>query len=41
MNPLALLALVPLSMVAALFLYERTHQQSAVRVRVDGRRVRR
>ena len=39
MNPLALLALVPLAMLAAMFLYERTHEEVAVRVRSDGRRV--
>jgi hypothetical protein len=38
MNPLAFLALVPLSMVAALYFFERTHQRIAVRVRSDGRR---
>jgi hypothetical protein len=40
MNPLALLSLIPLSMLAAMFLYERTHDEVAVRVRTDGRRVR-
>ena len=38
MNPLALLALIPISLLAAMFLYERTHQEVAVRVRSDGRR---
>lgn len=40
MNPLAWLALIPLSMLAALFIYEHTHQSVAVRVRSDGRRAR-
>jgi hypothetical protein len=40
MNPLAFLALIPLSMLAAMFLYERTHDEAPVRVRTDGRRVR-
>lgn len=40
MNPLAFLALIPLSMLAAMFLYERTHDRVAVRVRSDGRRAR-
>ncbi|MFI5345856.1 MAG: hypothetical protein ACHQ51_05735 [Elusimicrobiota bacterium] len=38
MNPLAFLALIPLSMLAAMYLYERTHQEVAMRVRSDGRR---
>jgi hypothetical protein len=40
MNPLVLLALVPLSMLAAMFAWERTHDEVAVRVRSDGRRAR-
>ena len=40
MNPLAFLALIPLSMLAAMYLYERTHSEVAVRVRTDGRRAR-
>lgn len=40
MNPLAFLALIPLAMLAAMYLYERTHDEVAVRVRSDGRRAR-
>ena len=41
MNPLALLALVPVLMLSAMFLYEATHEKRGpVRVRIDGRRVR-
>lgn len=40
MNPLALLALIPLSTLAAMFLYERTRGEAPVRARSDGRRAR-
>lgn len=40
MNPLACLALIPAFLLAALFCYERTHDEIAVRVRSDGRRAR-
>jgi hypothetical protein len=40
MNPLILLALVPISMLVAMFVYERTHDAVQVRVRSDGRRAR-
>lgn len=41
MNPLVLLALVPVLMLAAMFVYEATHAKGAlVRVRSDGRRAR-
>lgn len=41
MSPLALLALVPLILLAAMFVYERLQAKSVlVRVRADGRRAR-
>jgi hypothetical protein len=41
MSPSALLALVPVLMLTAMFIYEATHAKGAlVRVRSDGRRAR-
>ena len=41
MSPFALLALVPVLMLAAMFVYEATHDKGVlVRVRSDGRRAR-
>lgn len=41
MSPYGLLALVPVLMLAAMFVYEATHAKSVlVRVRSDGRRAR-